>query len=160
MYSVLKSYANELQFFRAYLEERYLTAALLGKAASFPTKDHEILAVGADISFEEVQSLYPETMETNDAFSEVPPPSFMWYFPWRRYIVLGIPDGLSKTTILERKRAANDYFAKTASRPIARTQADLYGVFFRRTKKLVQIEVVDGGTPIILDEDVDRAGAR
>lgn len=157
MYAVLKSRANELQFFGAYLKDRIDYALKLGRITKIPTKSADILAAGADISLDDVQRFHPEAVGGRKLLRKLDPPTFRWWFSWDRYIIGGIPDGLTRDTVLERKNASNEYFAKTVARPVARTQADLYGHFYGRPRKVVEIEITDGSPALHLDEDVDEA---
>ena len=159
MYAVLKSRANELQFFAAYLEDRINYALKLGRIARTPTKSAEILSAGKDVTLDDVQRFHPQTLGGRKLLQSEDPPSYRWWFPWDRYVIGEIPDGLTRDTVLERKNASNEYFAKTVARPVARTQADLYGYFYGRPRKLVEIEITEGAPALHLDEDVDEARA-
>jgi len=159
MYSVLKSRANEIEFFAAYLEDRLAYALKLGRITKIPRKRTDVLSAGHDITLSDMQQLHPRTLESRDILHDPDPASFRWSFSWDRYVIVGNPDGLARDTVLERKTAANDYFAKTVARPVGRTQADLYGFFFGRSRKIVEIKVSEGGSGLNLDEEVDSTRA-
>ena len=62
-------------------------------------------------------------------------PTIRWNFPWGRYVVVGVPDGITDRFVYEFKTTRIMHFV----RPVAMTQADLYGHFFNRDVKRVQI---------------------
>ncbi len=67
-----------------------------------------------------------------------PYPTIRWNFPWKEFIVVGVPDGITDELVYEFKTTEGEflfYFVK----PVALAQADLYGYFFKRGKKEVQI---------------------
>ena len=68
-------------------------------------------------------------------------PTIRWNFQWGRYVVGGLPDGLTKDFSYEFK-TTRDQFLLGFRKPVAMTQADLYGYFFRRPNKRVQILVM------------------
>ena len=73
--------------------------------------------------------------------------------------MVGIPDGITSTFVYEFKKAKNRFWATTASRPVATTQADLYGVFFDRPQKRVEIAIRDEGTIEKIGGSVDHSRA-
>jgi hypothetical protein len=64
--------------------------------------------------------------------------SIRWNFQWQEYVIVGVPDGLTKSFVYEFKTSRNKHLASFL-KPVALTQADLYGHFFRRPTKRVQI---------------------
>jgi CRISPR/Cas system-associated exonuclease Cas4 (RecB family) len=65
-------------------------------------------------------------------------PTIRWNFEWDKYVIVGVPDGITKRFVYEFKTTVNKfllYFVK----PVAETQADFYGYFFKRKSKRVQI---------------------
>ncbi|HKI69860.1 MAG TPA: hypothetical protein VKA67_09750, partial [Verrucomicrobiae bacterium] len=68
--------------------------------------------------------------------------AFRWNFPWRKYTAVGVPDGLTKQFVYEYKTTSNR-FLFSFLKPVAFAQADLYGHFFNRPKKRVQIRILD-----------------
>jgi len=159
MYAVLKSRANELQFFSAYLKDRIEYSLKLGRICEPPKRDADILAVGDDLTVEQVERFHPQTLGSIESLRGSNPPSYQWWFPWDRYVIGGRPDGLARDTVLERKFAKNDYFAKTVARPVARTQADIYGVFFKRANKVVEIQVAQEERILNIEEPVNQKRA-
>lgn len=66
-------------------------------------------------------------------------PTIGWNFRWERYAVGGVPDGITDTFVYEFKTCRNKYLMDYFIKPVALTQADLYGYFFKRSKKRVQM---------------------
>ena len=85
-------------------------------------------------------------------------PSIRWNFPWKDYVVVGIPDGITDTFVYEFKTTGKYGFLRFV-RPVAFAQADLYGYFFRRDKKRVQIYVREKNKVFTWMEKVDTANA-
>lgn len=85
-------------------------------------------------------------------------PTIRWNFTWNGYVVVGVPDGITKEFVYEFKTARNRYLMNFV-KPVALTQADLYGCFFRRDKKRVQIYVVEEATTETWEDEVDKAKA-
>ena len=71
-------------------------------------------------------------------------PSIRWNFPLGKYIVIGIPDGITRDFVYEFKTIKNR-FMRDYIKPVADTQADLYGHFFGRSEKRVQIREYESG---------------
>ena len=182
---------SELRFFAAYLEDRISYSLILRRIDRVPERDEEILEVGSDITFEDVEKILKdkkekgvpcivvEDMEDYEEierelvrkFGKIPSgfvveeinrerleedplyrgeilhlkhaekyPTVRWNFEWKKYVVVGIPDGITDEFVYEFKSTTSSGgFAKKWLKPVAETQADLYGFFFRRKKKKVQI---------------------
>jgi len=181
MYSVLKSESNELEFFSAYLTDRISLAMELGQITSLPQSPSDILEAGAELSLADLENHKKVTeasvkkrnewmmrssssdkyerglsIEKEKAESY---PKFRWWFSWKRLVLVGIPDGITDKFVYEFKTASSEYFFKTASRPIANTQADLYGMFFNRKEKRVQIYIKKTKEVITLENTVDEERA-
>ena len=86
-------------------------------------------------------------------------PTIRWNFGWKDYVVLGVPDGITDTFVYEFKTTKNEYLASYFVKPVAFAQADLYGYFWRRNKKRVQIRIVDGNMTRTWQEEVDETNA-
>lgn len=71
-------------------------------------------------------------------------PAFLWAFSWKGFTVVGIPDGLTEQFVYEYKTTRNRYLFNFL-KPVALAQADLYGHFFRRPRKRVQIHIIQEG---------------
>jgi hypothetical protein len=85
-------------------------------------------------------------------------PSIRWHFPWGRYTVGGVPDGLTGYFAYEYKTTRNRGLF-SFMKPVALAQADLYAYFFGRPKKRVQILVVEENVTETYEEAVDVARA-
>jgi CRISPR/Cas system-associated exonuclease Cas4 (RecB family) len=69
-----------------------------------------------------------------------------------------MPDGITKDLVYEFKTVKTPFLVRY-NLPVAVAQADLYGYFFERSKKRVQIYVVETGKTLTLEADVDRENA-
>jgi hypothetical protein len=85
-------------------------------------------------------------------------PSIRWNFPWGRYTIVGIPDGITGQFVYEYKTTRTQYLLGFR-KPEAIAQADLYGYFFRRPHKRVQIEVTEEGRTETIEAPVDESHA-
>jgi len=186
MYAVRKNRACELQFFGAYLDDRIAYARRLGLAKGPPRTVLEFLNIGSSLTLAQVDSLFaskinqplvPQTsrsasdsqkvkwtgssysagMQLETEFAEVYG-TFRWNFGWREFTIVGFPDGLPANTVYEFKATKSQRWLNTTMK-IASTQADLYGVFFDRPKKRVQVRVAEDGCLETLDAPVDRDNA-
>ena len=70
-------------------------------------------------------------------------PTIRWNFPWHDYVVIGVPDGITGSFVYEFKSTRSRFFCDHYMKPVALTQADFYGYFFKRTHKKVQIHVME-----------------
>lgn len=69
-------------------------------------------------------------------------PSIRWNFGWKDYTLVGVPDGITDDFVYEFKTTRNN-FLLFYMRPVALAQADLYGHFFKRKRKRVQIFITE-----------------
>jgi len=69
-------------------------------------------------------------------------PSIHWNFAWDKYVVGGFPDGITDRFVYEYKTTRNLGLLRYI-KPVAHNQADLYGFFFKRDEKRVQVYIVD-----------------
>lgn len=67
-----------------------------------------------------------------------------WGFKWRDFIINGVPDGITDEYVYEFKTVGSEFLLRY-SKPVVFAQADLYGYFFRRSKKRVQILIKETG---------------
>lgn len=202
MKSLLKSRKNEASFFASYLEDRVTYSYELEKMRldvnKLPTTPEELLEIGSDITFEDVESLLKKVAEElerpsqklkqlrrtvgeptsslagrEDEFEGLSPkqrgalihleraesyPTIRWNFSWGDYVVVGVPDGITDTFVYEFKSARSRFLANY-DKPVAFTQADLYGYFFRRNLKRVQIYIIEEDLIETWEEHVDRDNA-
>jgi CRISPR/Cas system-associated exonuclease Cas4 (RecB family) len=73
-------------------------------------------------------------------------------------VVVGVPDGITEDFVYEFKTTQSRFLLQYV-KPVAFTQADLYGYFFRRRGKRVQIHVVEEGRTETWEAPVDEANA-
>lgn len=85
-------------------------------------------------------------------------PTIRWNFAWHDYIVVGVPDGITDSLVYEFKSTASRFLSYYI-KPVALAQADLYGYFFKRRHKRVQIYVKETETTQTLDEPVSEERA-
>jgi hypothetical protein len=85
-------------------------------------------------------------------------PTVRWNFRRGPYVVVGVPDGITDSLIYEYKTTRSHYLG-TQLLPVALAQADLYGHFFNRPCKRVQIYVVEEDETRTWDLPIDRDGA-
>jgi CRISPR/Cas system-associated exonuclease Cas4 (RecB family) len=85
-------------------------------------------------------------------------PTIRWNFCWDRYVVVGVPDGIGKDLVYEYKTTRTRSLIPFM-KPVAMAQADLYGHFFRRPKKRVQVLVVDENITQTYEEMVSASHA-
>ncbi|MDK2790975.1 MAG: CRISPR-associated exonuclease Cas4 [Methanothermococcus sp.] len=84
--------------------------------------------------------------------------TFRWNFKWKDYALIGMPDGITNDFIYEFKTTRNEYL-KRHIRPVAFIQADLYGYFFKRNNKKVQIFVLNQNETETYKNNVDKNDA-
>jgi CRISPR/Cas system-associated exonuclease Cas4 (RecB family) len=184
MYAVLKSRANELEFFAAYLGDRIAYSLVLGRILSIPKKQDELLKVADSLCFREVSMLLTEPEQVKKCISHVKArvevlsqsekvdqfeggleaeaklaedhPTFRWHFPHLELVLVGCPDGVTQDTVYEFKATSKQHFIGF-TKPVALTQADLYGHFFGRKRKRVQIYVRDAEHIETFDLPVDSS---
>jgi len=85
-------------------------------------------------------------------------PTIRWNFVWEDYVVVGMPDGITGTFVYEFKSTRNRFLIKFV-KPVALTQADLYGYFFKRDKKRVQVYIMESDMTETWEEKVDKSRA-
>lgn len=85
-------------------------------------------------------------------------PTIRWNFQWHNYVIVGVPDGINKKFVYEYKTTRNKFLSFFV-KPVALTQADLYGYFFKRNYKRVQIYTVENGKTNTWDKPVNKENA-
>jgi len=106
-------------------------------------------------SAEEFPKLRGEFLESTKAEQY---PTIRWNFPWRKYLVGGAPDGITDRFVYEFKTTRNRFLA-SFEKPVALMQADLYGCFFRRKNKRVQIYIMKEDNIETYEEKTDASKA-
>jgi len=144
--SVLRSRRNEIEFFLTYLYDRVKYSFIFGHLKIMPKNLRDLLDIGSDLKYEDI-----------DRFEKYQPPR--WSFEKMGYVIVGIPDGITQKYVYEKKDIQKEsllHFEK----PVAFTQADLYGYFFKRDKKIVEIYIEENNKIMKLKEDVDTNRAK
>jgi CRISPR/Cas system-associated exonuclease Cas4 (RecB family) len=213
--AVLKSRANELQLFSAYLYDRLNYSYRLGLINKLPNHKKDLLDIGNQITLNDIEKLFKKKVKRTNGGSmtlnatkftnkdgkrkmiinpdlsfgrralyetkakakriliadpeEFPQlrgeilqttkaeqyPSIRWNFEKGKYVVVGVPDGITDRFVYEFKTARNK-FLMSFTKPVALTQANLYGYFFKRNKKRVQIHIVEEKTTETWQTNVDK----
>jgi CRISPR/Cas system-associated exonuclease Cas4 (RecB family) len=183
--SVLKSRRDELMFFASYLYDRITYSVRLGLVSKEPTSVDKLLQIGDGIGFSDVEKLLEEEVEKfrtatgkggsgreillcpkveeldakrrGEVLQELLAekyPTIRWNFKWSNYIVVNVPDGITKDFVYEFKTTSSR-FLYNYIKPVALAQADLYGYFFRRQRKRVQIHIVEEKQTETFESNVD-----
>lgn len=184
MRSVLHSRAAETGFFRAYVENAFYYGFLSGNREfdsdtfdldeSFADDDWVLeqaaqqipLAVVEECAREATQDDGGQLNTTDFRYvenAEIPhwePQNFRfrWHFQWQHYVVVGVPDGITATTVYEAKSTHSEYMTRF-TRPVAWVQANLYGLFFERPRKRITLYVTGTGEKTTWEDDVDTVEA-
>jgi CRISPR/Cas system-associated exonuclease Cas4 (RecB family) len=172
MKAVLRARESEKMYFRAYLKGRLYYANELRALERWPRSNIGLLQVIQSITFEQVEALekphygdHPLPGETSEILPleiKIKGPNvdyatrgdvleffcaeryhkFMWHFPYGRYVFLAIPDGITNDFVYEFKSGSNARFRPERTTE-AVVQGDLYGYFFRKRMKRVQVYTSD-----------------
>ncbi len=86
-------------------------------------------------------------------------PTIRWNFPWDKYTVIGVPDGITNKFVYEYKTTKSRFLLNYV-KPVAFAQADLYGYFFQRPNKRVQIQVIEENVTETHEEAVNSTRAK
>jgi CRISPR/Cas system-associated exonuclease Cas4 (RecB family) len=172
MKAVLRARESEKMYFEAYLRDRLYYANELQALERWPRSNVELLQAGRSITFEQVEAVEkshygPQTLpdETSEVLAleiEIERPDmdhatrgdvfelffaekyhqFRWNFLYGRYVFLAIPDGITNDFVYEFKSGSKARFRGERMKEAA-VQADLYGYFFRKRMKRVQVYTSD-----------------
>jgi CRISPR/Cas system-associated exonuclease Cas4 (RecB family) len=119
-------------------------------------QEKKFKAEGARIAnLEEFPKLRGEFLQVGKAEQY---PTIRWNFAWEGYAVVGVPDGITDKFVYEFKTTGSRFLMRF-EKPVALTQADLYGYFFKRDRKRVQIYVKEKDTIETWEEEVDKTAA-
>lgn len=203
MQSLFKSRKDEIGFFIAYLEDRLRYSLELDRIAELPSDNNDLLKIGSNITFKDIQRLLKEKTKRAGGISDIITyaieftnengvrvaiinpdlpleekqwhekqakfknlrvaspeefpkvrgefwgttkaekyPTIRWNFEWGKYVLVGVPDGITDKFVYEFKTTRNTGLLRYI-KPVAHNQADLYGFFFKRGEKKIQIYIVD-----------------
>lgn len=221
MKSLLTNMDMEPQFFASYLHDRLLYSLTLEYVKKLPKTEKEILLVGNEITFDDVEKLLKDkenrdlgepspyinlavhtpkgplnVMVLNPSLSpelkvkltksaekkrikvasldDAPPklrgevyeeflaeryPTIRWNFEWENYVVVGVPDGITDEFVYEFKTTGSEFLLGYIEGS-ALAQGNLYGYFFKRQSKRVQVYVVDEKETVTWHEDVNEGEAK
>jgi len=81
-------------------------------------------------------------------------PTIRWNYAWDKYVIISAPDGITDKFVYEFK-TTKSRFMMPFIKPVAFTQADLYGYFYKRKEKRVQIYVVEENETLTWTLNVD-----
>jgi len=158
MQAVRCSRRQEISAFQTYITERLAFCLQTRRVGSLPVSRDAWLELAApDPPLAIVESLllprqwqrfyyvgrYWETYDGYRTWAEPDFPTMSWHFSLAGYVIVGEPDGLSRTEVLEAKSARTNYLARF-QRPVGELQADLYGVLFERKAKVICLTVGPG----------------
>ncbi len=82
-------------------------------------------------------------------------PTASWNFEWRKYVIGGTPEGITDDFVYEFKTTKNN-FLMMFYKPVALVQADLYGYFFGRDVKRVQMYIEEKNEIETWEQKVDK----
>jgi len=85
-------------------------------------------------------------------------PKIRWNFNWHDYVVVGEADGITDNFVYEYKSVGR-YLAYFSRKVVMLTQADLYGHFFGRKYKRVQVYIREYNGAKAWEEPVDEKNA-
>ena len=132
------------------------TVVLYGDESTLEEERQDIVAqYGSDVKFVHDPKLRGKQDQAVHAEQY---PTIRWNFEWGPYIVVGVPDGITDELVYEFKSTRDEWLARFV-KPVALAQADLYGLFFRRDKKRVQIRTRKTGDMLTFEEAVDQDNA-
>lgn len=172
----LRSKQDEIEFFGAYLYDKISYAEELGLIENLPKDKGKWLDIGNKITLKNINMLLKEKHNgiCERIYNEDPEkvedkflrgniyefklaekyPKIRWHFTWGNYVIEGIPDGITDKFVYEFKSTKSKWLS-FYTKPVALTQADLYGYFFKREKKRVQIYLMDKKEVETIEDKVD-----
>ncbi len=161
MQALRKSREDEFSLFWTYLEDRLQFALDTGRLRGLPSDRRTWLEIAArDVTLRTVEAAllpdqplrfgdfsdYPDYWEVESGertWAEPDLPTMRWHVQVDEYVVVGQPDGLSRTEVVEAKASRTRYLAEQ-QRPVGELQADLYGLLFQRETRILCGTIGDG----------------
>ena len=168
MQAVRRSRIDELSPFQTYLNDRLEFSLFTGRISSLPARGDDWLRLASiDPPLATVERLrlpeqwrrihyvgsYWETYAGRRSWVEPDMPRMSWHSSLAGYVIVGEPDGLTRTEVVEAKSSRNQYLADH-QRLVGELQADIYGVLFERKLKVMCVTVGPG------DFRLDRSPVR
>ncbi len=139
---IISSNGRRVRIFTPYLDK--------GKIREWEEKaKSEGIEIGNIEDYPEIRGEFAHKMRAGQY------PSIRWNFKWQNYIIVGVPDGITRDFVYEFKSCKNK-FIFYYKKGVALTQSDFYGYFFNRPRKKVEIEIEEDGSVETFDEPVDK----
>jgi len=184
MQSYLESKDMEIQFFNSYLSDRLKYSILIKDIdLNEEISDLDLLKICNDLSLEEIEEFVFKENKLIGKVVESPLkdsklkiaknleptaqgsiyemiygekyPKIRWNFKIDKIVLVGVADGLRGDIIYEFKRYGNSYLMN-ASKKRAETQGDIYGYFFKRSKKRMHYFLKETEEQIIDEKKIDE----
>jgi len=174
--SYYESKEDELNFFYAYLYDKIRYTEKLGLIENLPEDKGKWLDIGSGLTLKDINILLrgikpakvaqihtENPKEAIDKFERgriyefkyaEEYPTIRWNFSWGSYVIECVPDGITGKFVYEFKSTASKWLS-FYTKPVALTQADLYGYFFKRENKRVQIYLMDKKEVETIEDKVD-----
>jgi len=187
--SFLSNVSMELQFFASYLVDRIAYSIYFNQLQEFPQDLNKFLDIGEGLKFSDIEEIlkdiglaqtvenkikqkllirhesitqveenYKSAGEVEELLYAEPYPTIRWNFKFKDFIVVGVPDGITEEFVYEFKSTGKESYIKNIL-PVAQAQADLYGYFFKRHKKRVQVRIRETGKIKTWESDVNMKEA-
>jgi len=104
-----------------------------------------------------IKNLPPKTQGSILEYYSERHPTIRWNFDWEGYVIIGVPDGITDRFVYEYKTTTRRNLEWI--KPVAMAQADIYGYFFRRGEKRVQIMTREDGKIYTWHEETSQGNA-
>lgn len=174
------SRCDERKLFGVYMYDKIRYAEELGLIENLPEDKKKWLDIGNEITLKDINRLLRENkpvkiaqIHTEDPKEVIDKfergriyefkyaedyPTIRWHFNWGSYVIEAVPDGITDDFVYEFKSTASKWLS-FYTKPVALTQADLYGYFFKRENKRVQIYLMDKKEIETIQNRVDKSRA-
>jgi CRISPR/Cas system-associated exonuclease Cas4 (RecB family) len=184
MQSVLRSRRDEDMYFASYLYDRLLYSYALGIIEKLPRQNKRLLEIGNEVTQAQIERLLKKLPQRKRARRIEPEKvrselqklswkergveaerllsesyrSIRWNFEWDKYVAVGVPDGITDQFVYEFKTTGKLRYVQS-NQTKAFTQADLYGYFFKRPRKRVQLYILENARIETWEKEVDTKNA-
>jgi|SRR3989344_1791662 len=177
----LKAKREEVIFFASYFADRLGYSKELGLLKNIPKTPRAILRIGDNIRNSQIQELLSKTIRSKISKNikkkisqslkeETDPlskgryyetlhgenyPTIRWNFRYKDIVLVGVPDGITDDFVYEFKYTRkNSYIKQTLI--TAACQADVYGYYFQRPKRRIQIFCEEEDKIHTFIDDIDK----
>ena len=177
----LKAKREESLFFFSYFLDRLTNSVELGLLSNPPKQVIAILKIGDNIEYDHIQKLLKEqkTKSTSNKTKndirkmfrkEKDPmqkgsicqilhgenyPTRRWNFKYKSIVLVGVPDGITNDFVYEFKFTSKSGYLKHTLITAA-CQADVYGYYFKRSKRRVQIFCEEDDKVYTYEDSIDK----